>query len=573
MNSKARLFIVSLVVVTAMLMGVVAAPGMTNVAKAQGKTLTVAFAQEPDTLNTWYSNMAFGQWVWFLTQANLWDYDNKLQPVPVLVEELPTAANGGISKDGLTLTVKLKKDLKWSDGEPLTADDVVFTIQMAQDKANNFTISGPLTDGTVVSAKAVDAQTVEVVTKTPQFPENIFGVANLIVLPKHIYGPIYEKDKTLEKADANQNPTAFSGPFVLKEWKRGESLTFEPNPNYARGKVGIDSLTIRVFPDPETANAAFVVGDVDVVVNLNGAEIQKIKEQLKDAGDAGFVGVYGSYRESLWINQRTKEYPREGHPALKDKRVRQAIRLAINRKAIIDDLMYGNPTASESMWGDTPYFNPAAKPIEYDAEAAAKLLDEAGWVMGADGVRESKGVKDVADGTKLELIHDSTVAQHRKDKQAVIQQDLAKVGIKTVIKNYDPTLYFGSFQDGAPTKTGAGDLSEYANNTVTTNPANVRTFECDNITSEKNPGGQNYIGWCNEEFDKLQKETENALDPEAAKKAAFRMQEIMYEEVPIIQLYTLQDNYAYRTAKFGTAPNFGAGITNQWYDILNWDIK
>src|SRR5687768_16467623 len=98
MNLKTRLFLVSLVVIAAMVLGF-AGP----VARAQGKTLTVAFAQEPDTLNTWYSNMAFGQWVWFLTQANLWDYDNKLNPVPVLVEELPTAENGGISEDGLTL--------------------------------------------------------------------------------------------------------------------------------------------------------------------------------------------------------------------------------------------------------------------------------------------------------------------------------------------------------------------------------------------------------------------------------------------------------------------------------------
>jgi peptide/nickel transport system substrate-binding protein len=564
MKLKTRLFLVSLVVIAAMLLTVAGPP-----ARAQGKTLTIAFAQEPDTLNTWYSNMAFGQWVWFLTQANLWDYDNKLGAVPVLVQELPTAENGGISKDGLTLTVKLKEGLKWSDGQPLTADDVVFTLEMAQDKANNFTISGPVTDQVETITK-VDDLTVSVKTKSPQFPENIFGVANLIVLPKHVFGPVYEENKTLENAEANQNPTVFSGPYVLKEWRRGEALTFEPNPNYVLGKPKIDQVTIRIFPDPETGNAAFVAGDVDFLVNLQGPEIQKIKEQSKDAT---FINVYGSYRESLWINQRTEEYPRAGHPALKDKRVRQAIRLAINREAIIKDLMYGVATPTDSMWADTPFANTKLEWVKYDLEAAKKLLDEAGWVEGPDGVRVSKGVEGVPDGTVLELIHDSTVAQHRKDKQAVIQQDLAKVGIKTVIKNYDATQYFGAYKDGAPTKTGAGDLQEYANNTVTTNPANVRVFECDNITSDDNPGGQNFIGFCNEEVDKLWAKTEDALDPKGALDAAQKIQEILYDEVPVVLLYTLTDNYAFRTSKFAKAPNVGAGITNQWYDIVNWEVN
>src|SRR5262245_16959619 len=139
MNSKARLFIVSLVVVTAMLVGVVASPFSARVAKAQeGKSITVGFAQEPDSYNQWYSTMSFALWTWYLGNANLWDYNEKLEPIPVLVEKVPTVENGLVSKDGKTITLKLKKDLKWSDGEALTADDIVFTLTMLHDKANNF---------------------------------------------------------------------------------------------------------------------------------------------------------------------------------------------------------------------------------------------------------------------------------------------------------------------------------------------------------------------------------------------------------------------------------------------------
>jgi peptide/nickel transport system substrate-binding protein len=572
MRPKSRLLFVTLAVVFAMLLGVVAGPMNGNVAKAEGKTLTVAFAQEPDVLNAYYTNMAFAQWVWFLTESSLWDYDNHLKPVPVLVTEIPTAANGGISKDGKTLTIHLKKDLKWSDGQPLTTDDVAFTFQMLLDKANNFTVAPTIADQIVSmdNVKVVDAQTLSITTKDPQYPENMFGVGNFYLLPKHVFADVYAKDKTLEKADFNQNPTVFSGPYVLKEWKRGTSLTFEPNPNYALGKAKIDQVVIRIFPDPESGNAAFVAGDIDLLVNLQVGEIIKLQEQTKDGTH---VGIYGSYREGIWVNMRGEDLPKAGHPALKQKEVRQAIRMGINRKGLIHDLLKDIESPADSMWADTPFVNPNLKYAEYDPAGAEKLLDAAGWVKGADGVRESKGVKDVKDGTKLELNYGSTTAAQRKANQAVIQQDLAKIGIKITIKNYDPTQFFGAFADGGIAKTGVDDLDEYANNTVTTNPANVRTFECNNITSEKNPGGQNYIGYCNPEFDKLQIATENATDAKAGLAAAFKAQEILQDEVPMIILYSRLDHYMYKTSKFTAAPNIGAGITNQWYDIVNWDVK
>jgi peptide/nickel transport system substrate-binding protein len=576
MRPKSRLFVVSLLVALSMILALVVTPGPPhNVARAAGSTFTVGFAQEPDLLNGNYTNMSFGVWAVYLMQANLWDYDNKLQPVPVLVKEIPTSANGGISKDGKTLTIHLKDGLKWSDGQPLNADDVVFTLQMYLDKANNFTISVPVQDQVKNPSdiKKVDDTTVSVTTKDAQYPENIFGVNNFFLLPKHIYEPIYKKDKTLEKADENNLPTVFSGPFMLKEWKHGTSLTYVPNPNYVLGAPKIQQVVIRIFPDPQTANAAFIAGDLDMVVNLQVDEINQIKSSLKNADDATFVSVYGSFREALWFNIRTDKYPRAGHPALQDKRVRQAIRMGINRQSLVHDLLGDVETLTDSMWADTPFVNKDITFVKYDPQGAGKLLDEAGWVMGSDNIRQSKNVKGIPDGTKLELTYGSTTASQRKKNMAVIQQDLAKIGIKVTLKNYDPTQFFGPYQDGGITKTGAEDIDEYANNSVTTNPANTRIFECNNITSDSNPGGQNYIGWCNPEFDKLQLVTESAADPKASQDAANRLQQILYDEVPIIILYTRTDKYAYQTGRFTNALNIGAGITNQWYDIVNWEPK
>ncbi len=247
--------------------------------------------------------------------------------------------------------------------------------------------------------------------------------------------------------------------------------------------------------------------------------------------------------------------------------------MGINRQSLVHDLLGDVETLTDSPWADTPFVNKDIAFVKYDPQGAGKLLDEAGWVMGSDGVRQSKNVKGVPDGSKLELIYGSTTASQRKKNMAVIQQDLAKIGIKITLKNYDPTQFFGPYPDGGIAKTGADDMDEYANNTVTTNPANVRNYECNNITSDSNPGGQNYIGWCNPEYDKLQLLTESAADPKASQDAANKLQQILYDEVPIVILYTRTDKYAYQTARFTKALNIGAGITNQWYDIVNWDMK
>lgn len=574
MKVKSRLVLLtSLAIVLTLLFGTFVNPisAMHARQNAGSNTLTVAFSQEPDNMNPDLTQMAFAQWAVFLCQANLWDYDDKLQPVPVLVSEIPTFANGGVSKDGLTTTLKLKPGLKWSDGQPLNADDVVFSYQMTLDKANNFQ-QGQLIRSLVSDVTKVDDLTVKVTTNKPSpYPENIAGVGNFYVLPMHVYKPIYDKNKSIEKADANQNPTVFSGPFMLQEWKRGSSMTFVANPSYVLGKPKIDSVVIQIFPDPQTSYAAFAAGQVDLVPNLQpGGDPKQIQDSTKDVT---LFSIYGSYRESLWLNVRTDKYPKAGHPALQDKRVRQAMRLAINRRGLVHDLLFDTTTVAESLWADSPFEDKTVKFVEYDPAAANKLLDEAGWVMGPNNVRVSKGVTGVADGTELSLTYKTTTAAQRKKNQAVIQQELAAVGIKVTLSNVDPTLFFGSWQANGTNAIGDYDIAEYANNTVTTNPANSRKFFCDDITSAQNPGGVNNTGYCNAKMDDLWKVTEQALDPKQGQDAANQIQQIMADDVPLIILYNRNDIYAYATSRFAETPRIGAGITNFWFDIVNWQLK
>ena len=530
-------------------------------------TLTVGFAQEPDSMNGFYTSMAFAQWANDLVQASLWDIADTLESVPVLVDEIPSDENGGISEDYMTYTIKLKPGLMWSDGTPLTSDDLVFTFQMVMDPANNMLQASSIRDA-LVSVEAVDETTFTLTFNSPKpFPEDMAGSPGLsTILPAHIFRPVYESEGSIEFADENQDPTVFSGPYVLSEWRRGESMTFEANPNYIVGQPQIGRVIIRFFPDTDTQYAALEAGQLDFVPNISEGDKPRI---------AGFEGVsqltvFGGYIESLWLNVRTEEAPRAGHPALQDLRVRQAIRYALNRQAISDDLLAGTVSPTDSIYAGSPFEDPNLGVTAHDAAAAAALLDEAGWVdSNGDGVRDK-------DGVELMLRYSTTNAGWRNNIQAVVQQQLAQVGVGTILEAYPASEFFGAWANNGINAVGEYDIAQYANNTALTNPANVTVYEalnCEQIPGESNPGGQNFTGFCSPEMDAFAQTTLTSLDAAERLDAAYGIQAIMKEQAPLINLFPRGDNYAYVTARFAETPRVGSGVGNQWFDILNWQLS
>jgi peptide/nickel transport system substrate-binding protein len=563
---KRRLVLLSsLAVIIAMMTAYFATPLQS--AQAQGgKTLRVAFAQEPDNLNGYYTTMAFATWATFLQQANLFDYDENFKPIPRLVTEIPSFDNGGISKDGKVLTFKLKKDLKWSDGSPLTAEDVAFSYEMLKDKGNNMLQGGNIT-GTLQKVEKVDDLTVKLTFSEPQpYPENIGGPTNFFLLPAKVLKPVYDKDKSIEKADWNLNPTVFSGPYTLKEWKRGEVMTLVANPNFVSGKPKIDTIQIRFFAEPESSYQALAAGQIDWIPNLQSADSKKIGDLTKDVT---FYQLNGSYQEFLVFNVRKADQPRAGHPALQDVNVRKAIRLGVDREKLVKDALFGLASVTDSLYDSVKdYVSPEIKFVKADKAAAEKLLDDAGWKKGADGIRAK-------DGVKLELRYVTTTAAQRKQNQAVIQQQLGDIGIKIVLENKPASEFFGAFANGGTLAIGEYDLAEFANNTVTTNPVagQARALMCEERVSEAKPGGQNNSGYCNEKMDAAVKAVETSLDKKVALDGVATIQKLMYDEVPQFTLYNRDDIYAYITSRFAAKPRIGAGILNMWFDVGNWDLK
>lgn len=556
--------VLSAVVLLTLVLGVAIAPTTAQ----DVPTLTIGFAQEPDSMNGFYTSMAFAHWANDLVQASLWIVTDTLESVPVLATEVPSVENGGISEDYLTYTIHLKEGLLWSDGEPLTADDLVFTYQMIEEAGNNY-IQGSVIADALESVAQVDDLTFTLTFGTPQpFPEDMAGSPGLsTILPAHIFRPIYEADGSIEFAEENQDPTVFSGPYVLSEWRRGEQMTFDVNPNYTIGTPSIGRVVIRFFPDTDSEYAALAAGQLDMVPNVSEGDIPRV---AASSPDIRIVTVFGGYIESLWLNVRTEEFPEAGHPALQDVNVRQAIRFALDRNAITEELLVGATSPTDSVYASSPFDLESLGVTERSLDEANRLLDEAGWVdSDGDGIRDK-------DGVALELRYSTTTAQWRNNIQAVVQQQLAEAGIGTILEAYPASEFFGTWSDGGINAVGDYDIAQYANNNALTNPSNVTVNEampCDQIPGEDNPGGQNFMGYCNPEVDELAAVTRTSLDPAERLAAAERIQEIVRDDATLITLFPRGDNYAYSSTRFASEPTIGSGVGNVWFDILNWELS
>ncbi|MCJ7735421.1 MAG: peptide ABC transporter substrate-binding protein, partial [Anaerolineales bacterium] len=418
------------------------------------KVVTFSWTQEPDSLNMFYTDMWFSAILHQVYLCWAWEYDDQNQAYPHLVAELPSVENGGLSEDGLTITMRLRDNIVWSDGEPITSTDFKFTYDMIMTDANAVNSQYPY--DALVSVEAPDPLTVVMNFSEPfaAWEANFWHG----ILPAHVFQPVFDAEGTIINAEWNLAPTVGCGPYKFAEWESGSFMRFEKNENYWKESAKIDDVFLQFVPDDASQTAALISGDVDLGTFVPLSDVPA----FKDAGLSVFV-VDSGYAEGWFFNFRDM-----ASPAIRDLAVREAIAMSIDRDAITNDLLLGYTHPAETLWDPIAggaYVSPDIVPWTFDPESAKAKLEAAGYVdSDGDGIRED------LEGNPLTLVHGTTIREIRQDIQAVAQQQLLDVGINLDIQSQDSDIFFGGFADGAPPALGEQDIMEWSDSTYFPDP-------------------------------------------------------------------------------------------------------
>jgi peptide/nickel transport system substrate-binding protein len=515
------------------------------------KVVTFAWTQEPDNMNWLYSNMWFSSILQQIWHCWAWEFDDQNTPFPHLVTEIPSMDNGGLTEDGLIITMHLRDDIVWSDGTPITAEDFVFTYDMIVNPNNAIASVYPY--DYIASVEAPDERTVVVTFNEPFAPWQSLLWRG--VLPKHILEPVFEAEGNIDQAEWNLAPTVGCGPFTFAKWESGSYISFVKNENYWLGQPNLDEIFVQFVPDDASQTAALVAGDADLGTFPPISDVP-----ILEAGNVEVMVQSSGYMEGWFFNFRDG-----ASPGIKDVKVRQAIAMSIDREAINNDLLLGLTHPVETLWDPIAaygYVSPDIEPWQYDPEAAKALLEEAGWTdTDGDGIREN------AAGEKLTLVHGTTIREIRQDNQAVAQQQLREVGIDLQIPSWDADLFFGSWSDGSPAALGEVDIMEWSDSTAFPDP-DQSYWLCSELPSDDNPWGYNYFG-CDEELDALFQQQLATIDPEERAAIIQQISKYMHDQVYWLGIWDDPDMWIVGPRL--TNVSF-SGVT-PFYSIMEWDLK
>ncbi|MCJ7658615.1 MAG: peptide ABC transporter substrate-binding protein [Anaerolineales bacterium] len=512
-------------------------------------------------MNILYSGMWFGQLAIDLMQLSFWQFDDAKDINLELAAELPTKENGGISEDGLTITIPLREDALWTDGTPVTAHDYVFTYEMEMADGNAVQSRYPF-DTFVESITALDDYTVQVVMNAPYVGWTVgFDVP---FLPKHILEPVFQADGTIDNADWNRDLSVTNGPFKLKEWESASHLILEANDDYWRGRPSLDQIFIRIVPDDEAQMAAIKAGDIDIGVYLTAAD----KPDIDELTDVELLNSSGGWVESWFFNTISEELGAEndlqpGHVGLQDKLVRRAIVMGFDRAELIDNLFYGLYRIPAVFWYESPYDDTSIEPWPYDPEGAMTLLDESGWVdSNGDGTRDK-------DGVELVIQYSTTAGNELRESTGLIfQQSMAEIGVGVEILNYSYDVMWNGYGDDGPAARGEYDIVEWSTQGADFPDPNLPDWLCEEIPSADYPAGANWQGVCMEELDDLFAQQAVTVDQEARIQLFHEIEDIMHDEMFWMGVRTDDDFWALNNRLLNV---IFSGVDAFW-NVYEWDV-
>ncbi len=530
-----------------------------------GGTLKLLWWQGPTLLNPHFATGTKDQDGSRLFYEPLAAWNSTGDLVPILAVELPTTENGGLPADGKSVIWKLKQNVKWHDGMPFTADDVVFNWEYAKDPATAAVTAGSYNSVTV---EKIDTHTVRVVFKQPSpFWAEAFVSATGMIIPKHLFAA-FSGDKSRD-APTNLKPVG-TGPYLFKEFRPGDLVTGVINPNYhVAHRPYFDAIEMKGGGDAvSAARAVLQTGEYDFAWNLQVED--EVLLRLEAAGKGAVRVTEGGNVEHIQINFTDPNTEVDGekssiktkHPSLSDPAVRRAFSLLIDKDSV-HRFIYGrggNATANF-------IFNPArfaskATKYAFNVEEANAILEKAGWKMGADGIRAK-------DGKQLKYLYQTSINQPRQKTQAIIKQAAKKAGIEIEIKAVTASVFFSS--DVANPDTYPHfytDLQMYTTGPTQPDPSVfLQLFLSTEAAQKANKWqGRNITRWQNAEWDKLYARQLGELDPITRAAMIIKLNEMVIEDVVVIPVVT-------RPSVAAVTKNLTcelSGFDSYIWDLANW---
>ncbi len=460
-----------------------------------------------------------------------WDADGNLEPV--LAAEIPTLANGGLAEDGKSVTWKLKQGVKWHDGKPFTADDCVFNWEYSSDPATAAVTIGSYKDVKVVK---VDDYTIRIdfPKPTPFWADAFVGTRGMII-PKHLFEP-YKGAKSRE-APTNLTPVG-TGPYLFVDFKPGDLVQGKINPNYhIENRPYFDTFEMKGGGDAvSAARAVLQTGEYDFAWNLQVED--EILKRLEATGKGHAVILEGGNIEHIQLNNTDPWTEVDGerssiktkHPFLTDPAVRNALNLLVDRGSV-QQYIYGRTGIATANFINAPKkFVSANTHYEFNVDKAIKLLDEAGWKPGADGIREKNGVK-------LKVVYQTSINAPRQKTQAIVKQACQKAGIDVEIKSVTASVFFSSDVANLDTYPHfTCDLQMYTTTMTQPDPGDfMRQFLSNEVASKANKyQGRNITRWQSAEFDKLYAASDTEIDPVKRAALFIQMNDLLIKNVVVI---------------------------------------
>ncbi len=532
----------------------------------QDKILRLLYWQAPTILNPHLSTGFKDAEASRITLEPLASFNSEGRLIPFLAAEIPTLENGGIAADGKSVTWKLKQNVKWSDGEHFTAEDVVFTYEFIANPQVGSVSAG--TYDIVESVEAIDDYTVKVNFKdvSPAWHLVFVGVSGMI-LPQHVYQQY--NGSNARGAPTNLKPIG-TGAYRVVEFRPGDTVIYEPNSEFRQVEaLSFERVELKGGGDATSAaRAVLQTGDADYAYNLQADA--SVLQQLEAAGQGIVVTNYGGLMERIIINhsdpnkvapsgeRSSVKFP---HPFFRDPQVREALALAIDRDTIAEQLYGITGKATPNFIVAPEQYVSNNTSYEHNFDLANQLLDEAGWKdTNGNGIRDKNG-------TEMQILFQTSINSLRQKTQTVVKQSLQSIGVGVELKSIDPSVYFSSDPSNNET-TGHfyADLQMFTAGNMTPDPtAYLKLYTCEQIPQKVNNwSGNNNSRYCNPEYERLWQQSTSELDFAKRKKIFISLNDMLVDGHHVIPLVHRADVVAFS--------NDISGYEFTPWDLRTWDI-